>query len=57
MSQSDKKPWIIARLGATDNNRVVGRYVNRRDAEDDLRSLKKFVKNDEQYVVCYDSED
>lgn len=59
MSKPNKKVWIIARLGANDADRVLGRYVNRQDAEDDLRSLRKFVKNDEQqqYVICYDSED
>ena len=37
--------WAIARLGAAnEKSRIVGRYVNRQDAEDSLRLLKRFLR-------------
>lgn len=52
--QLPEKPWVICRLGTKPPNRIVGRYVNRQDAEDDLRSLTRFIKDGGQYVVALD---
>lgn len=49
-----EKPWVICRLGAADNNRIVARFVNKQDAEDDLRTITRFVKDGGQYVVALD---
>ena len=31
-----EKPWVICRLGVKLLNRIVRRYANRQDAEDDM---------------------
>lgn len=48
------KPWVICRLGVKPDNRVIRRYTNRQDAEDDLRVMTRFVKDGGQYVVAFD---
>ncbi len=52
--QPAEKPWVIARLGTKPPNRIIRRYVNRQDAEDDLRQLTRFVQDGGQYVIAYD---
>jgi hypothetical protein len=38
-------PWAIARLGAPDEkSRIVGRFMNRQDAEDSLRLLDRMTR-------------
>lgn len=49
-----EKPWVICRLGAPDNSRIVARFANKQDAEDDLRTITRFVKDGGQYVVALD---
>lgn len=49
-----EKPWVICCLGVKPANRVIRRYVNRQDAEDDLRVMTRFVKDGGQYVVAFD---
>lgn len=49
-----EKPWVICRLGVPDDSRIVARFVNKQDAEDDLRTLTRFVKDGGQYVVALD---
>lgn len=49
-----EKPWVICRLGVKSTNRVIRRYTNRQDAEDDLRVMTRFVKDGGQYVVAFD---
>lgn len=46
------KPWCICRLGESEDKRIIARYANLQDAEDDLRSLIKFVKDNGQYVIA-----
>lgn len=48
------KPWVICRLGVKSTSRVIRRYTNRQDAEDDLRTMTRFVKDGGQYVVAFD---
>lgn len=48
------KPWVICRLGVKSTKRIIRRYVNRQDAEDDLRMMTRFVKDGGQYVVAFD---
>lgn len=48
------KPWVICRLGVKPPNRIIRRYRNRQDAEDDLRILTRFVQDGGQYVVAFD---
>lgn len=48
------KPWTICRLGVKSDNRIIRRYTNRQDAEDDLRVMTRFVQDDGQYVVAFD---
>jgi hypothetical protein len=48
------KPWVICRLGVKPPSRIIRRYVNRQDAEDDLRVMTRFVKDGGQYVVAFD---
>lgn len=52
--QPAEKPWVICRLGVKPHKRVIRRYVNRQDAEDDLRLMTRFVKDGGQYVVAFD---
>lgn len=52
--QPAEKRWCICRLGAKPPNRIIRRYVNRQDAEDDLRQLIRFVQDGGQYVVAFD---
>lgn len=49
-----EKPWVICRLGAPDDSRIIARFVNKQDAEDDLRTITRFVKDGGQYVVAFD---
>ncbi|HAJ59544.1 MAG TPA: hypothetical protein DCP31_09950 [Cyanobacteria bacterium UBA8543] len=50
-----EKPWVICRLGVTEQStRIVGRYANKQDAEDDLRIITRFVKTGGQFVVAFD---
>lgn len=49
-----EKPWVICRLGAPESSRIVARFVNRQDAEDDLRTITRFIKDGGQYVVALD---
>lgn len=49
-----EKPWVICRLGVKSPSRIIRRYTNRQDAEDDLRILTRFVKDGGQYVVAFD---
>ena len=48
------KPWCICHLGAKPPSRIIRRYVNRQDAEDDLKALRRFVRNGNQYVMVFD---
>jgi hypothetical protein len=48
------KPWCICRLGAEPPTRVIRRYVNRQDAEDDLRMVNRFVRDGARYVIAFD---
>lgn len=52
--QPADKPWVICRLGVKSSSRVIRRYVNRQDAEDDLRTMNRFLKDGGQYVVAFD---
>lgn len=52
--QPHPKPWCICRLGAKPPSRIIRRYANRQDAEDDIRQLTRFVKDGGQYVIAYD---
>ncbi len=54
ITRPTEKPWVICRLGVKPPNRVIRRYVNRQDAEDDLRFITRFVKDGGQYVVAFD---
>lgn len=49
-----EKPWCICRLGTKPPNRIIRRYVNRQDAEDDLRTVSRFVRDGGQYVIAFD---
>ena len=52
-----QKPWVICQLGASEKTRVVGRYVNRSDAETALRFLQMKTKVGGQFVVAFDVEE
>jgi hypothetical protein len=52
--EAHDKPWCICRLGAKPGHRIIRRYVNRQDAEDDLKVLTRFVKDGGQYVIAFD---
>jgi hypothetical protein len=50
-----EKPWVICRLGETDPaKRIVSRYANKQDAEDDLRVITRFIKGGGQFVIAFD---
>lgn len=49
-----EKPWVICRLGAPDDSRIIARFANKQDAEDDLRKITRFVKDGGQYIVALD---
>lgn len=49
-----EKPWCICRLGVKPPKRIIRRYTNRQDADDDLRQLSRFVRDGGQYVVAFD---
>jgi hypothetical protein len=50
------KPWVIVRLGASAQTRIIQRYVNRQDADDALRFINKAVGVG-QFVVAFDVEE
>jgi len=49
-----EKPWVICKLGASEKNRVVGRYANRTDAETALRFIQMKTHVGGQFVVAFD---
>jgi len=49
-----QKPWVICKLGANEISRVVGRYVNRSDAETALRFIQMKTKVGGHFVVVFD---
>lgn len=49
------KPWVIAKLGKSDEkSRIIRRYANRQDADDDLRLLSPAISAVGQFVVAFD---
>ncbi len=49
-----EKPWVICKLGANEISRVVGRYVNRSDAETALRFIQMKTRVGGHFVVAFD---
>ena len=49
-----EKPWVICRLGVPDDSRIIARFANKQDAEDDLRTITRFINDGGQYIVALD---
>lgn len=50
-----EKPWCICRLGELDaKSRVVRRYTNRQDADDDLRQITHYIKDNDVQTPVFD---
>ncbi|BAZ31857.1 hypothetical protein NIES4074_43300 [Cylindrospermum sp. NIES-4074] len=39
------RPWLVVRLLASSQSCIVARFANRRDADDHLRFLQRFIPN------------
>lgn len=51
--QPADKPWMIVILGASAQTRIIRRYLNRQDAEDDIKTMQRFLPS-KRFVVAFD---